>query len=452
MKPNYFNKSVLFLLVALIWTSCSRLLDEKSDMRLTTPETLEDNQALLDRLTDVLTVFALSGFASSDEYYITDADYNGLSYEEDKRLYTWQPDRVAVSRTQGNDWSRTYKVILVANTVLDNIDTYQIANADNVRGQALVLRAIRYLDAAQVWCRAYNVATADQDMGIPLRLTPDMNTLSVRSSLKETYGQIIADLEAAVPLLPVKQVALTRPSKTTALAYLARTYLLMGDYQKALASALQVLQYQNTLLDFNTLNASASYPIPTFHAEMTVYATIATPGPTSYKIAKVPAEIYSSYEQNDLRKSLYFKINNDQTISFRGTYAGGANGRLAGVAIDEVYLIVAECFARAGQTDEALQYLNNLLVKRWKTGTYTARETTSAAAVLEWVKAERKKELMFRGIRWMDLKRYNRDGANIGLSRTVLGKMYTLPANDPRWSIAIPEDIIEMTGMPQNPR
>lgn len=446
-------KTVLLLLVALlISVGCGRLLDEKSDMRLTTPETLEDNQALLDRITDVLTDFALSGFASSDEYYITDADYNALSYEEDKRLYTWQPDHVAVSRTEGNDWSRTFQAILLANTVLHNLDTYHIAGSDNVRGQALVLRAMRYLDAAQVWCQAYSAATAAHDLGLPLRLSPDMNIPSVRASLKETYAQIIADLETAVQLLPPKQMALTRPSKTTALAYLARTYLLMGDYPKALANALQVLQHHNTLLDFNTLNAGAAYPIPPFHSEMTVYAIIATSGPTRYSIAKVPEEFYNTYNPHDLRKNLYFKINSDQTVSFRGTYASGANGRLADVALDEVYLIIAECYARSSQTQEALHYLNSLLIKRWQTGTYKALQTGSAEVALEWVKAERKKELMFRGIRWMDLKRYNRDGAGLGLTRTVSGKTYTLPPKDPRWAVAIPEDIIEITGMPQNPR
>ena len=65
---------------------------------------------------------------------------------------------------------------------------------------------------------------------------------------------------------------------------------------------------------------------------------------------------------------------------------------------------------------------------------------------------ERRKELLFRGLRWSDLKRYNRDGAGISLERTVNGTTYTLPPNDLRYAIAIPEDIIKMTGMPQNPR
>jgi len=75
MKLHELKNTVLLALALAIWSGCTRLLEEKSDMRLTTPETLQDNQALLDRATDVLGDFALSGFASSDEYYITDADW-----------------------------------------------------------------------------------------------------------------------------------------------------------------------------------------------------------------------------------------------------------------------------------------------------------------------------------------------------------------------------------------
>ena len=450
------KKTTLFTVCILIFTfvitGCSRFLDEKSDMKLATPETLEDNQALLDRISDVLTNFALSGMASSDDYYLTDADYSGLSYDEDKRLYTWQPNYVSTNQSNGNDWQYCYTAIFIANSVLYNLDTYHIADSDNVRGQALVIRAARYLDAAQTWCLAYNPVNADHDMGLPLRLDPDMNIPSVRASLEQTYAQIIKDLKDALPLLPAQQMAISRPSKVAALGYLARVYLLMGDYENSLTYALQALSYKDTLMDFNMLNANDAYPIKDLNEEVILRASIRTSGPTKGTIAKVPFGIYESYDDNDLRKSIFFRINPDNSILFKGNYTGNISGKLSGVAVDEVYLMIAECYAHLDHPLEAMNFLNGLLVTRWKTGTFVKMNATSQQETLQIIKEERRKELLFRGLRWMDLKRYNRDGANITLTKTVLGQTFALAPNDLRYAIAIPEDIIKLSGIPQNPR
>lgn len=449
---KYIVYALSILIITVLFTTCSRFLEEKSDLKLTTPETLEDNQALLDRISDVLTDFALSGMASSDEYYLSDADYNALSYEEDKRLYTWQPDRVSTSQSAGNDWQYCYKAIFIANSVLNNIETYQIPASDNVRGQALAIRAIRYFDAAQIWCMAYDASTADQTLGLPLRLDPDMNIPSQRASLKQTYVQIIKDLKDAVLLLPVQQVALSRPSKVAALASLARVYLMMGEYENALSYSLQALSFKNELIDFNTLNNNDTYPIKEMNKEMLLIAYMRSSGPVRGATAKVPAEIYAGYNENDLRKKLFFRLNADQSIAFRGNYSGNIGGKLTSVAVDELYLIVAECYARVNKRDQAMNYLNSLLVTRWKSGTFVPETASSAQDALIKIKEERKKELMFRGVRWMDIKRYNRDGSNITLTKTVVGQNYTLPANDLRYAIAIPEQVIQISGMVQNPR
>ena len=99
-----------------------------------------------------------------------------------------------------------------------------------------------------------------------------------------------------------------------------------------------------------------------------------------------------------------------------------------------------------------MQVLNQLLVKRWKTGTFVPYTATNKHDALQIIKNERPKELLLRGLRWSDLKRYNREGSNITLTRTINGKTLHLPPNDLRYAIAIPEDIIKMTDMPQNER
>ena len=441
--------TILFkLALLLLLLNCSRFLEEKSDSSLATPETLADNQALLDRY-GALGSNATGGEISSDDIYVTDVDFNTMPYEAQKRLYTWQPTYVSLST--GSDWESCYGRINIFNTVLFNLKQYQIGNSDNVEGQALVLRASVYLEAVSLWGVAYDNRTAASHLGLPLRLDPDMNVPSFRSTLQETYAQILADLHRAVPLLPTTQLAVSRPSKVTALGYLARTYLYMGDYAKALQYGQEALSHYNTLLDFNTLNPTASYPIKDRNAEVLLPSSMAYSPFLATAKAKIKESFYQSYDSNDLRKKLYFKILANGEILFKGNYSG-SSGRMTCLATDELYLTVAEAQAYLDDPVSAMLTLNQLLSKRWKTGTFIPVTAGTSAEALQLIRTERRKEILFRGLRWADLKRYNREGANITLTKTVNGQVFTLPPNDLRYAIAIPEDIIAMTGMAQNPR
>ncbi|WP_346984965.1 RagB/SusD family nutrient uptake outer membrane protein [Chryseobacterium sp. POE27] len=444
-------KSSVLILVLLSALSCNDFLDEKSDLKLATPDKLEDNQILLNNYGFLNVDFASSGETSSDDYYLTDADYNALSFEASKRLYTWMPDNVATSVSSGNDWSACYRSIYVCNAVLFNMKdkNYTGEQADNIRGQALALRAFRYLDAAQIWCKAYNPATAGTDLGLPLRLDPDMNIPSVRSTVKQTYEQIISDLQTAIPLLLQKQISGMRISRAAAYGLLARTYLFMGDYEKALSNTEAALNIGGELMDFNTLNPDADYPVAELNKEVLLWAAMKY----EYHLipAKIPDHIYQMYDNNDLRKTIFFRKNTANEVLFKAYY-NNANGPIVSVAIDELYLMAAECKVRMNKIQEGIGYLNTLLIKRWKTGTFVPITANSQAQALDIVLKERRKELLIRGLRWPDLKRYNRDGANVTLIRTIKGQTYSLPPNDPRYAIAIPEDIITLSGMPQNPR
>jgi hypothetical protein len=76
----------------------------------------------------------------------------------------------------------------------------------------------------------------------------------------------------------------------------------------------------------------------------------------------------------------------------------------------------------------------------------------TAAAALDTVLAERRKELAFRGIRWSDLRRLNQEDWNITLTRNLNGTPYTLPPNSKLYTLPIPPDVIQESGIAQNPR
>ena len=86
------------------------------------------------------------------------------------------------------------------------------------------------------------------------------------------------------------------------------------------------------------------------------------------------------------------------------------------------------------------------------TGTFTPYPIQSAAEALDTILVERRKELAFRGIRWSDLRRLNKEGWNITLTRNLNGVMYTLPPNSELYTLPIPPDVINSSGIIQNPR
>lgn len=454
MKNIFQLLSVFFL---SLLSGCESFLEVKSDQRLSVPVNLKDFQAMLNLDGVMNTNFTSSGEVSSDDYYLTDKDYNGLGNESDRRLYTWQPD--FVSRTQssgGDEWYNCYRAVFLCNAVLKGMadNHFTGTEADNIRGQALVFRAVRLLDGAQIWAPAYNRASADKDLGMVLRQDPDMNIPSVRSSVKETYDFIVRDLTEALLLLPVSQPGRTLPTKAVVHGLLAKTYLYTGEYEKALKNAEAALDYNSTLIDFNLLNPQVNYPIPAeknSSAEVLFWTSMLYVNPVYAALAKISPELYGLYDANDLRKAVFFRKNADSTLSFKGTHSGSP-ALLTGITTSELYLIAAECHVRQNQLSEAERLINGLLSKRWRAGTFTPVRFLEKDAALRMVLTERRKELVMRGLRWPDIKRLNNEGFNITLIRTVLGENFRLPPNDPRYAIAIPEDVIYISGIAQNPR
>ena len=95
--------------------------------------------------------------------------------------------------------------------------------------------------------------------------------------------------------------------------------------------------------------------------------------------------------------------------------------------------------------------LNTLLKTRWKKSVlFQPVIASNRSEALAKIRHERRKELIMRGLRFYDLKRYNKEGLGLSLVRMNEGKTVTLLPNSPFYALPLPTDIIELTGMPQN--
>jgi len=452
------SKTRLFIL--LVGLTCCQsgcvkdYLAVKRDKNQAVPVTLDQFQAILDY--DLLNrCWPEMGLLASDNMYMLD-DYYLAAPDYVQENYTWRKN-VYDEGSYLNGWSLIYNTLFYSNVVLDGLKDMPGMDIDsaffnNIKGQALFLRASEFFNLAQIFAKTYDNSSANTDLGIPLRLTSDLNAPTIRATVQQTYDRIIQDLSTSVPLLPLKPRDKTRASKPAALAMLARTYLVMGDYTKALDNANECLELYDSLMDYNMIDTSLQYPFPLFNKETIFFATMLTsPSNLFSPKARVDLALYNSYEDNDLRKALFFKPIEDNGVGFYGDYTGEQD-HFSGIATDEVILIAAECNARLGKKDQAIEELNELLKTRYKKGTFIPLTATNADQALNSVLFERRKELAFRGSRWTDLRRLNLDPKTMTtITRIVNGQTYTLKPNDLRYVFQIPEDVIKMADIPQNP-
>ncbi|NGM65422.1 RagB/SusD family nutrient uptake outer membrane protein [Sphingobacterium sp. SGR-19] len=454
------KQMLICLLASLVLGACSRndFLNVSPNQSHIVPTTLEELQALLDR-DQVMNGMGSGaargpvphlGEASSDDYYYLESNFSSLRPQH-QNYYLWSPNPYVGDVVY--DWDRVYEAIFYANVALDglkNLTRSEINSTqfDAIMGSALFHRAHAFYQLAQIFAPPYDKVKAEATPGLPLRLESDFSERIQRVSVEDTYDRIISDLQRASGLLPELPVMKNRPSKVACNALLARVYLVMGDYGAAEKYAGTCLEEYAVLLDYNELDETLAYPFQQINFDNPeIIMVFNMQGASFYSInrtlsAKVPSGLFNLYKEHDLRKEIFFNVGANG-IDFKGNYSGNTY-YFAGLAIDEIYLIKAECLVRSGKVEEGMELLSTFLTKRCSEEyDYTYLQGLSEQEALEIVLEERRKQLVYRGIRWTDIRRLNQEGAMIEQRRTINGETYFLPANDARYTLPLPEKVLE---------
>ena len=161
-------------------------------------------------------------------------------------------------------------------------------------------------------------------------------------------------------------------------------------------------------------------------------------------------------ETNDMRFKLFFKKNH----RYADVGSGAANWDMpatkffyptVGMKTGEMYLIMAECQARLGDLNGAMQTVNTLRSKRVKgSGAALATPATTEETV-KLIIDERRRELAMGFNRFFDLKRLNTEPAYAKtlqrtfplVNTTVPQRTYTLPPNSPMYIVPFPKDVMD---------
>lgn len=462
-----FLPSCLLLLLLCINYSCKKdFLDAKPSTSLVTPNTLSDYQAMLENV-DVLNR-ATPGLLqlASDDYIFTDnAAWMDTYYNAEHTSYIWAKD-LYEGQKEIKDWNVGYSGIFICNSVIEGLNKITITASNqkdwnNIKGWALFMRAYLLYDLVRSFSPAYDSQTASRDLGLPIRLKSAIDETEQRASVEKTYNQIFSDLSEADNLL-LPDITITnkeRPSKVAVNALCARIYLSMRKYDKAEEYADKTLAVYNVLTDYNNIDVSARIPFSMNNTETILNTTVINNYYSSVSVGgfidavTIEPSLYHSYSESDLRKYIYFGTNPmNGAIYLKFGYAGAYVNSFTGLATDEIYLIKAECLVRKNRLSDGLAVLNTLLETRYKTNNFIPLSAENQTDALNIVLMERRKELVWRSLRWTDLKRLNKEGANITLRREINGDVYTIGPNDPRYVFPIPDDEIALSGIQQNIR
>lgn len=430
-------KNLLYIPILLLLLGCDGFLDEKPSKTLDTPSSFEALQALLDNSSTMNFQPALP-LILGGEYVSDDAGILALPIWQ-QNLYLWKSEPFQVDDLVF-DWRNMYNQVQNANVILEQLELLPKTDSrwSEIRGAALFFRAHAYYNLYSLFLDGPNLESLNLNLSIPVRRSTQISLTSEFVSKEEIKSIIKEDVEEAVGLLPNQTQYPFRPSKTAAYALQARIYLAWAEYELALQAAENVLNSYRELMDYKTVNPAVSFPFELFNKEVIWQSRM---GSYSFIFSQtafqVDPDLYSRYESNDLRRSLFYVRRSNGLINYRGSY-DGSNTLFTGLTTAEMLLIRAECLARDGEASLALVDLNNLLTKRYNSSFQPIRNL-EGEELLKKILEERRKELVFRGTRWSDLRRLNREPAfQTTMKRTFQGQEFELAPQGRSYALPIP--------------
>ena len=329
-------------------------------------------------------------------------------------------------------WSTVYRVIAITNIVI-NADTSNLtgsaAEITHIQGQAHALRALAHFDLLQDYGQHFIDGQGGANaLGVPYVKTykDPANLEPARGTVVSNIGDIAADLTSAIGMMDDSfNTSSSYMSKAGAYAILARATLYAGSVDPSLyATADSAAKWVIANSGATPVSASgftSSYTTDNASNSLFELAFSGTDNRgingiayilrgTSYGDVRILTgtgpnpDLLDIYGVDDVRGAADMIGTAQGYPTMLGkfpTMSGADNITL--FRVEEMHLIAAETSLRAGNSADALSYLNNIPAIRGLGAGYYA------SATLENILEERRKEFAFEGLRFHDLSRMGMD-------------------------------------------
>ncbi len=369
----------------------------------------------------------------AEEYLTGKTDLNAYQASEAamRNFYIWAKEpwkKINGDDLYDWDWKRLYQCISYLNVINAYVDEFPNDPEEDqrrVRGEAQFLRAFCYYMLVNLYAAPYVKETADEDLGVPLKITEYIeDKYYSRDAIGVVYKQIVKDLkDACENLKGITQPTIYRANEKAAHTLLSRVYLYMGEWELALAECEKIIELGCPLTDLNGANISAEGG-PYFYTKTTPEMFF-TQGSTSwyplfenqasavaqrYRVSDELIGLYSKYEEaEDLRLNAFMassKIDNGLYCVRKGAVGGYVEIFDACIIRGaEVYLNKAEAEAMLDKS-EAINTLKTFMKHRYTRDKLPAIDHLQGEELVKFIREERRRELCFEGHRWFDLRRY----------------------------------------------
>ncbi|TAJ12870.1 RagB/SusD family nutrient uptake outer membrane protein [Marinilabiliaceae bacterium JC017] len=137
-------------------------------------------------------------------------------------------------------WQYSYQDIISCNRVIDLAEKGKSPEMDQLIGENYYLRGFLYFTLCSAFGRPYN-QNPTANLGVPVKLTTDIDDLPPRETVAKVYKQIEDDLLEAAKLMTIDKENIYA-TKEAAYALLARLYLYKEDNTRAEEYATKVIE------------------------------------------------------------------------------------------------------------------------------------------------------------------------------------------------------------------
>ena len=476
MNTKRFKLSLLAAFVLILATGCEKTIDKIS------PEFSLDGSKPIKNLEEAESVLtgSYSGFLQDGYYSCSGANPSGSfnflpdisgddlietleSLGNYRRHAEWTYNNT--DPWISNAWNDVFSVLSPANILLRDIDAVpgDIKAKNRLKGQALAIRAHVHFDMLRSWGLSLNRNSTA--LGVPYVKVYDVNGQPPRLTVKETYDNILADLNSAKTLLSSVDRPINSSTKRAYIdvnvvnAMIARVNFYAGELNAAAAAAQLVINAVPlaTVSEFPEIWTDESVAevlwAPAFETAADGYtyenAFFARGNRSTYRPT---SDLIALYQPGDIRPASYYGVIGGRTVVTKYLGKGSATDGLVNwkaYRVSEMYLILAESLYTTNQT-AARNALDQLRSNRI-IGYTSVGET--GTALLTAIRTERRKEMAFEGYRFYEYKRLgnlaiNRVGCGVG----SLSNICSLSSSSRAWAWPIPQnEIIANPNIQQTP-